>query len=60
MGILRKIVDMFSAGNEDAPMRNLGRNEICWCGSGKKYKKCHLQEDESRQYKKNALNCGKT
>lgn len=19
----------------------LGRNDICWCGSGKKYKKCH-------------------
>jgi hypothetical protein len=23
-----------------------GRNEPCWCGSGKKYKKCHLTEDE--------------
>ncbi len=22
-----------------------GRNEPCWCGSGKKYKKCHLDED---------------
>jgi methionyl aminopeptidase len=22
------------------------RNEPCWCGSGKKYKKCHLKEDE--------------
>ncbi len=22
--------------------RKLGRNEPCWCGSGKKYKKCHL------------------
>jgi uncharacterized protein YecA (UPF0149 family) len=20
---------------------NIGRNEPCWCGSGKKYKKCH-------------------
>jgi hypothetical protein len=24
-----------------------GRNEPCWCGSGKKYKKCHLEADES-------------
>jgi hypothetical protein len=24
-----------------------GRNEPCWCGSGKKYKKCHLAEDEA-------------
>jgi tetratricopeptide (TPR) repeat protein len=23
-----------------------GRNEVCPCGSGKKYKKCHLLEDE--------------
>lgn len=22
------------------------RNELCWCGSGKKYKKCHLNIDE--------------
>jgi hypothetical protein len=23
-----------------------GRNDPCWCGSGKKYKKCHLPADE--------------
>lgn len=23
-----------------------GRNDPCWCGSGKKYKKCHLDADE--------------
>lgn len=23
----------------------LGRNAPCWCGSGKKYKKCHLEAD---------------
>jgi methionyl aminopeptidase len=23
----------------------LGRNDPCWCGSGKKYKKCHLEQD---------------
>ncbi|MCA9564132.1 MAG: SEC-C domain-containing protein [Myxococcales bacterium] len=22
-----------------------GRNDACWCGSGKKYKKCHLTLD---------------
>lgn len=26
-----------------------GRNDACWCGSGKKYKKCHLTFDERRQ-----------
>lgn len=24
----------------------IGRNEACWCGSGKKYKKCHMQNDQ--------------
>jgi hypothetical protein len=24
-----------------------GRNDPCWCGSGKKYKKCHLEADEA-------------
>lgn len=24
----------------------LGRNDMCWCGSGKKYKSCHLLYDE--------------
>ena len=23
-----------------------GRNDPCWCGSGKKYKNCHLKQDE--------------
>jgi hypothetical protein len=26
-----------------------GRNDPCWCGSGKKYKKCHLEADERSQ-----------
>jgi hypothetical protein len=26
----------------------LGRNDPCWCGSGKKYKKCHLGKDNFR------------
>ena len=26
----------------------LGRNEPCWCGSGKKYKKCHWEEERGR------------
>ena len=25
----------------------LGRNDPCWCGSGKKFKKCHLERDKS-------------
>ncbi len=31
---------------EPAPPPRPGRNDLCWCGSGKKYKKCHLAADE--------------
>jgi hypothetical protein len=29
--------------------KKLGRNALCWCGSGRKYKRCHLdRENQSR------------
>jgi hypothetical protein len=31
-----------------APLKP-GRNDTCWCGSGKKYKKCHLSADEQAE-----------
>ena len=32
---------------------NLNRNDQCWCNSGKKYKKCHLEFDEKLEALKN-------
>ena len=29
-------------------LRNISRNDQCWCGSGKKYKKCHRERDEKQ------------
>lgn len=29
--------------------KKLGRNEKCWCGSGKKYKRCHLGRDREQR-----------
>jgi preprotein translocase subunit SecA len=26
-----------------------GRNDPCWCGSGKKYKQCHMRADQGRE-----------
>jgi hypothetical protein len=40
----------------------IGRNDVCHCGSGKKYKKCHLEKDETENRKareKAALNAAK-
>ena len=39
------------AGGQPQPVRSgktIGRNDPCWCGSGKKYKNCHLRSDEGR------------
>lgn len=27
-------------------MGKLSRNDLCWCGSGEKYKKCHMDQDQ--------------
>ena len=32
-------------------LKETGRNDTCPCGSGKKYKKCHLREDEDAERK---------
>ena len=40
----------------------IGRNDLCHCGSKKKYKKCHLEADEKKDRKereKAALNAAK-
>jgi hypothetical protein len=34
--------------------RDLGRNDPCHCGSGKKYKQCHLVKDEEAERAKRA------
>lgn len=35
-------------------MQKIGRNDPCWCGSGRKYKKCHIDFDRKiEEYKLN-------
>ncbi len=42
-----KLIPLTPAEQPKAAPR--GRNDVCWCGSGKKYKKCHLPTDEAKQ-----------
>ncbi len=51
MKILKSIINMLGGGDGQEVEKDLGRNEPCWCGSGKKYKKCHLFEDEKKAQK---------
>jgi len=37
------------AGPEAQPIPVIGRNEQCWCGSGRKYKACHLAADDRKR-----------
>jgi len=30
-----------ASGTATPNKKNIGRNDPCWCGSGKKFKKCH-------------------
>ena len=54
MKILEKL---FGSNNgKGTEKKELGRNDLCWCGSGMKYKKCHLEKDEKKaltKYEKN-------
>ena len=60
MGILEKIGALFNSKDERVPYVRPGRNEACWCGSGKKYKKCHEPADDKTAAKLYAGGCGPT
>ena len=60
MGIFEKIGALFNGDTKTAPENKPLRNDLCWCGSGKKYKKCHLPEDDKKAAKVCSLNCGPT
>ena len=36
--------------------KKLGRNDLCWCGSGKKYKKCHMEQDRFDERSQASIN----
>jgi preprotein translocase subunit SecA len=38
-----------AARQQRAQLPKLGRNDPCHCGSGKKYKNCHMKDDQSLQ-----------
>jgi tetratricopeptide (TPR) repeat protein len=40
--VLVELLERFQA----MPRPDLGRNQPCWCGSGRKYKKCHLHHEQ--------------
>lgn len=41
--------NLFASASAKPKPTEVGRNDFCWCGSGKKYKKCHLKSDELKR-----------
>ena len=60
MGLFDRALNLLRNTEEKAPAQKPGRNDVCWGGSGKKYKKCHLLKDEEKTAKACSLNCGPT
>ena len=42
---------LFGSGNQ-RPEEDLSRNDPCWCGSGEKYKRCHMEQDLEKNRRK--------
>ena len=60
MNIFGKITAAFRSPALPAPGTVPGRNEPCWCGSGQKYKRCHLDADLRRAQAQRTTNCRTT
>ena len=60
MGLLSALTGFFKDNEVKREVNIPDRNKQCWCGSGRKYKKCHLLEDERKASSKYHLNCGST
>ncbi len=48
MSLLHTIKNVL-IGAPERPLPELGRNDLCWCSSGKKYKNCHLADDNRKR-----------
>ena len=44
-----------TAADDARPAQPPGRNQPCWCGSGRKYKQCHLAADQELSARRRAL-----
>ena len=53
MGFFSKLF----GGQRPREIPRLGRNDPCWCGSGKKYKRCHMESDARKRSQNLAAGC---
>jgi hypothetical protein len=46
---MRDTLKRILVGPQEDVVPDLGRNERCWCGSGRKYKACHMAADDRKR-----------
>ena len=51
--VIETIKKLFGSGPK-RPTELLSRNDYCWCGSGEKYKRCHMEKDLEQDRRKAA------
>ena len=50
MALMQWLKNLFTPRPSKGPRGELPRrNDPCWCGSGKKYKQCHLRKDTEQR-----------
>jgi len=54
MGWLKRMLGFATA---PSGAKALGRNDSCWCGSGAKYKRCHMESDKVRERDRTRVSC---
>lgn len=60
MELLSGIAKAFSGETKSKPDTTIGRNDPCWCGSGVKYKRCHLDSDRRSEQANQKVCCTTT
>lgn len=51
---------LFGSKSTPPPDVRPGRNEVCWCGSGVKYKRCHWETDQARLRSRTRTPCARS
>jgi hypothetical protein len=46
---MRNTLKRILVGPQEDVVSDLGRNDRCWCGSGRKYKTCHMAADDRKR-----------
>jgi len=55
--MFKKLMQRMFTNKPPEKAKSLGRNELCWCGSGMKYKQCHYMSDQEYFQKEFASAC---